>query len=588
MRRDGVKFEYAGRDAFDRLIERVTNDKINLVYVWDMGFFGYFCDYWAFTNGLPQYDEKTTARDSNGRILDECWSAIYTSDGALLNFKITKRSTGNTHDGYGIGKMHTCEFRGLALMLGNMHLEDVRAALGISAPTKEEELLQILEYTAQEYGNITGEEYFDVRYLRNIFTCGGAAKRMYLKMRYGEVAGAAKKYHKEHNFSQEAEYYFRSRKLLLGGMCILNPRFEGKLLHRRPEKPIFKYDVNGLYTWAANEAGEIGNFTPTTIEEWQRNKHDKTKCYVIVFDHLLMFRKGGMPRIFQNPMEKSDSPQDVIEIKPPQEWACFSELLEELLNYYDLEEWNIVQVLVAERKPDKAIKEYNSHVLAKKDSGRSSGNKVEYTIAKVLLNALLGKFSQITAYRTVRAYFDIDNDCVELDKGALVDNWEKRHFDYMRGAYIYVLARVKVMRDLRQLFTAKLRACNSFEYHYFYTDTDSIITDIQFPSEWISKTETGKYKIEEVCQDFGVIAKKTYFSRSVEGVPKLTAAGLPKTAFLKQLYAALGNNPTSDEIFDYLANGDERYVETRVRVRGGGGIVLQKYVIGKIAVLEDW
>lgn len=583
-RRDGKEWQTEGDYALQSLIERCINDKLNLVYVWDIGFFSMFLDYWALKKRLPIYDKETTERSGNGWTLStECWSAIYTKGGAV-NFRLSLRSTGCTHDHYKTGQMHTVEFRGLGLMTGNAQITTICESLHITTQLRVEALAQILEYVGQAVGEIVGQDFFDYEFLRSTYTIGSAAKRLYLALRYGNDKGATKKYQKEHPFKQLQEEYFRERCLLLGGMCNINRRFKGALLSRKLNAQFTKYDVNGLYTWASEEAGELGVFEPTTIEDYEKNKTDNNYCFVLVFKYLLMYRKAGAPAVFALPFNNTD--ENVIELLKPFEWACFGELWEVLQQFYDVEDYNICAILKAKRTPDKYLFEYNNRVLAFKDKGRNS-NKALYLMAKVFANGLLGKFSQHTKTVTYEADYNPQADMVEVKSGKLKDNWKRKHFDYMRGAYIYVLARVKVLRDLLRIFSFDTKAKNSFEYHYYYTDTDSIITDLHLPSDMLHPTKTGKYKIEAEYLHFGIIEKKTYYAYTTSGEHKLTAAGLPKNEFVKMLTSAvLNNDPYS--VFDYLSCGEERYIPTRMRCSGGAGVVMQKYVVGASVVLDDW
>lgn len=564
-------------DNLSALLEWCTNDRIALVFTYDFNFFGGFLDYWAFSNKILLYEADKTTRGGNGfSIAQECWNALYTGNG-MLNFKVTLRRTKSTHRQAlrrGRDSYHTTEFRGLAAYYGNAKLSEVICGLRLEKLDKLDLLVKLVEYLEAVYKEIAGVDFLSPHFLQSTYTVGRAARSLYLTIRYGK--DSLSQYQREHPQDEATEDYFRERKLLLGGMCICNLDYKGKLFLRKPPDSIKKYDVNGLYSFIANECGELA--PPQMSDEDTFFGDDSGDyAYIIVLRELLAFRKKDKSAVFTDPFTHIDG--DIIDINT--EFAIWGELYTELENFYDIEEGRIVRVYRCKKMPDPAIIEYNRRLLAFKDKGRADNNRALYVISKIFLNALIGKFLQATKSATIKPFFDEKNDLVRLEYGDSVNNWAKAHFDFLRGSYIYTMARVKVMRDLIKVFKGK-----KMYYKHWYTDTDSIVTDIDFPPEMLSQTELGKYKIEERYAAFGVIGKKVYYGRTIDGTDKLTAAGLPKDELLNAISTAFPNGLTPQQYFDFLNSGDPLELPTRMRTRGGCAVVQSKHTVNAPLPLE--
>lgn len=498
----------------------------------------------------------------------------------MLNFRITQRRTRSTHRQYlkrGVDSYHTTEFRGIAPYFGGLKLREVCKSLKLTETSKCDLMYLLVEYLESTYKEIGDFEFLSRHFLQSTYTVGRAARSIYLKMRYG--GDSLKAYQREHPQSEELEDYFRARKLLLGGMCITNPDYKGKLFIRKNPNSIKKYDVNGLYSYIANECGELSPPEPTDEETFYSDSSGEW-VYIIVLRGLLGYRKCDKSPVFADPYTHIED--NIIEFNT--EYAIFGELFKELDNFYDIEEGWIKRVYRCRKKPDKVMQEYNARLVAFKDKGRSEDNRALYVISKIFLNALIGKFLQATKFLTIEASYNAEEDMVYLEHGKTVNNnWEGKHFDFIRGAYIYTMARVKVMRDLTRVFAT---CGKKMYYHHWYTDTDSIVTDIDFPKDMLSQTELGKYKLEEEYNYFGVVCKKVYYGRNIKGEDKLIAAGIPKEELIRLIEEAYTSGLTPFQYFDFINNGRELELPTRVRVPGGCDIVMSKHTVNMPLPLE--
>lgn len=563
-----------------QLFEWCANDRIALIFTYDFNFFGGFLDYYAFTHNIPLFDRENVERGKNGfSLAQECWSALYTGAG-MLNFRITLKRTKATHRQdlrEGQASYHTTEFRGLAPYYGSLKLSEVREGLKLQGVDKCDLLIKLIEYAQYAYKEIGGFDFLSAHFLQSTYTIGRAARILYLKIRYGK--DSLKAYQKEHLQCEELEDYFRERRLLLGGMCIANPHYRGILCMRKSPRNIKKYDVNGLYSFVANDCGELAPPELSDVDTFYSDVNGDY-AYILILKGLLAYRKPDKSGVFDDPFTKIES--DVIEFDEGAEYAIWGELFNALDNFYEVEEGRIIRVYRCKKIKDPAMIEYNRRLIEFKKRGKKTDNRALYVIAKIFLNSLIGKFLQATKSVTIEPYYDKENDIVRLQYGKVVDNWERQHFDFIRGSYIYSMARVKVMRDLLRVFKGK-----NMYYHHWYTDTDSIVTDIDFPADMVSPDELGKYKIEEKYTAFGVICKKVYYGRTVEGKDKLVAAGIPKQAVIESINRAFPDGLTAGQYFDYLNSGEPLELPTRLRISGGCGIVSALHVVNSGLPLDE-
>jgi hypothetical protein len=58
---------------------------------------------------------------------------------------------------------------------------------------------------------------------------------------------------------------------------------------------------------------------------------------------------------------------------------------------------------------------------------------------------------------------------------------------------------------------------NNPNFNLYYSDTDSIYIDKPLPPEFISSTELGKLKLENVLNDAIFLAPKVYYLETIEG-----------------------------------------------------------------------
>ena len=452
-------------------------------------------------------------------------------------FRVTLARTAKTH-AYGsgcIGGLHTVEFRGLGSFLrGRTFAEccdDFGALSGVD----------MYKAFATAYLECTGEDIANVYVYRNVYTIGGAAKRTYLTLKYGTPA--LSKYHKEFPQDEDEEDYFRRRRLLLGGMCF----YDGSARGRFVEGDINKYDINSLYPHTANIVGALGRPEVSDHRTFARDKTGDYEYILVLSDVVAFKRDPRLPDVFSDPFEGLSG--NVIEVgSNGDEWAVFGTLWRELQKFYMFEEFEIKRVFRCKKIPDPAMMMFNDKFYQLKASAKARGDRTAYLVSKLFMNALCGKFSQYSKYRETLAYFNKEEDCVQFKEGDIVNRWKKSHFHFIRGAYIYAMARVRVMRDIYTLWNGDKNG-----FVDIYTDTDCIITRSVLPVEWVDNARLGAYKLEAEYTGFGVLSKKVYYASGEE--EKVVVAGVRRGEVLAQARELCGPAASSRTMWTALSGG---------------------------------
>ena len=528
------------------------------VWVWDVDVFGSYVLSSCLAGGIPNIE--AVGVDSRGRPLDECWSLLSGSCG-ILCVRVTLRRSRlmSVNRGGRVGALHTTIYRGLSGFFPGTTEREYVAWCGCAPGCVEE-----LERWASVYSTVVGEPVLSAGYMRRVYSAAGAAQRLYLRTRYGRDSLAA--YQREHPATREGDLFLRARKLLLPGMCTFPERFTRKLVHAGPGGVLRKYDINGLYSYISGQGEELDALRPATFDQFIRDRDEGT-AYLIVVKGLTMFRKKGLPNVFSSPFLPGVGGDEVY---IPQEYAIWRELWDALHKYYVFEEFDVVRVLSAKKRTDSAIRAYNSALECTKIKADERGDMVLRRVCKTFLNLLVGRFARKTAYQEFAPELSEDG-IVRFHPTVVSDDWDSRRFDYVRASRIYTLARVRVMQDLLDLGGAYRVADDGVDLgaHHFYTDTDSIVTDLTMPAHMVDPERPGAYKVECEMTAFAVVAKKVYYSRRADGTDEVTSAGIPKGSVVDHIRSAYGDSLTAEEFFDVLLHGGRFPVAREQWAMGG-------------------
>lgn len=553
----------------DKILYDLSCMGVDCFFLLNAGQFFGFIDYYATNRDLPIYD---TLKDDSGqrkKITREAW-AHHDGEGAQYSRKLwLKSSLPNTRH----KRIHAVSFLNFSTVVAVNTVEELCDTLHVDKNlcigNKPYGLACCLLRFDEFYYRIT-----DTNFLGNsrpaCWTMGGAARNFYLKLRYPEATtNRLKLYHYGHPQNMKLEYFLRECKLLPSGLLYTKDR---KTLH---EGKFYKYDKNSLFAQIERELPELGALTKSSYNEY---KQDKTGWYEYIFivDLLELKARPGMPRVFYNPFERYTNNAERVEIS--QKWAVFAPFLEALKDFYIIEDLAITSVYRARKNKDNAIVKYVDTLYDIKQRCRKERHNGLATLVKFFLVNLHGKFAQKSI--TVPKYLSLDEDTqtvVKTEGDEIIDEWEYKHFDYVRGAYIYTMARVDLMKNLLR-FKEVLPAGDTLEAHIFYDDTDSIITDLKGPDDIVDPYALGKFKLEEVYTAFECIAPKTYWGRTEANEIKLTCAGMDSEevfATLRVHYSGLyPHNINSNYYFHKYFSGEYLYPCTLLtRMQGGSGYV---------------
>lgn len=567
-----VRVDYAGPASLDWL-RSIGDCGGHSVWVWDCDAFGSYVLSSCLAVGLPTVD--AVGVDSRGRPLDECWSVLSGSCG-ILCVRVTLRRSRlmSVNRGGRVGALHTTAYRGLNAFFPGTTECEYAAWCGCTPGCVDE-----LERWDSVYSTVVGEPVLSAGYLHRVYTAAGAAQRLYLRTRYG--VDSLRRYQCEHPATRDGDLYLRARKLLLSGMCTFPEKFTRKIVHAGPGGRLRKYDVNGLYSHVSGLGEELDELRPATFDQFVRDRDDG-RAYLIVVKGLTMFRKKGLPNVFSSPFMPGVGGDEVY---IPQEYAIWRELWDALHEYYVFEEFDVVRVLCAKKRTDSAIKAYNSALERTKIKADERGDMVLRKVCKIFLNSLVGRFARKTAYQEYAPTLS-DDGVVRFLPTVVSDDWDSRRFDYVRASRIYTLSRVRVMQDILELGGAYRVADDGFDLgdHHFYTDTDSIVTDLTMPAHMVDPERPGAYKVECEMTDFAVVAKKVYYSRHADGTDEVISAGIPKGSVVDYMRSAYGDSLTAEEFFDVLLHGG-RIPVTREQWAVGGKVQREVLVsIGEMCV----
>jgi hypothetical protein len=196
--------------------------------------------------------------------------------------------------------------------------------------------------------------------------------------------------------------------------------------------------------------------------------------------------------------------------------------LQLFLDYYDVynmeyhEGWKF-------KSSRKLFTEYIDKWTAVKIQSKLDGNKAMYLLAKLMLNALYGKFALNPNVRGKIPYYD--NGMIKYIQGEK----EQRDPIYIPvGTFVTSWARDKTIRSAQAVFD-----------RFIYADTDSLhLEGTDIPEELdIDDTALGKWKHESTFSKARFLRQKSYIEFGHEpnsGKPdewKITCAGMPEQCY---------------------------------------------------------
>lgn len=546
-----------------RVLYNVAARRYDYIFVYD-DLLWCFLDAYCLDNHFTNYDELKDDSGKKKRIPANTYCER-SGSGAPYTRKIwiasIKEGSTDRHK-----RVHAVTFVNFAPVVGMPKFADAVKAFGLkgmyNSAKRVETFREIIHQFDECFNMVTGTPYLGEKPAS--WTAGGLARAYYLKRKYPYLKTNSERlnaYQRNHPANEEAELHYRDGALLLGGILYKQYGIEKKVLTGH----IRKYDCNGLYSFIGRNAPEFKSFSEIEVNTYFDAKANNISlggaAYIFKITRLVMSVKDNMPPIFTNPFNEEE--HDDIYINRP--YYIFSNLLDELYRFYDIHVIEVEKVIICNGHHDSTIQEYVNLFDALKRRGKKENNAAFAFMGKFFNNNLIGKFSQHTA--TFKSKLIEVDGVVERQYADEVQSvWKSQHFDFVRGAYIYIMARCYIMEILYGLM--KFNGWKS--ENLYYIDTDCFITSDIMPAGLLSDYLLGNFKVENEYSVLKFITYKRYVGYDIHTGLSVKCAGIQNEALTDYI------ENTQDycqcpykEIFECI---DHAEIKTPIlrRCRGGG------------------
>lgn len=346
----------------------------------------------------------------------------------------------------------------------------------------------------------------------NKMTIGSCALNNYKKLTKN-----FKSYYPELDFEIDQDI----RKSYKGGFTYLNPLYAEKITDEG-----IVLDVNSLYPSVMRNA-----LLPFGKPIYYEGKYEESRMYPLYIQRIsciFKLKENKIPtiQIKNNPSyfvgnEYLTSSNNQIVVL-----TLTNVDLELFLSQYEVEELTYICGWKFKAKYG-LFNEYVDKWSNKKIESKKQGNKALYTICKLMLNSLYGKFSKNPKILSKYPYLKEDGSIgfslypPEIGKGLYIP----------MGAFITAYARYKTITT-----SQKIRDYTIDKYkkdYYIYSDTDSVHM-LKLPEEElktfldIDDFTLGAWKLESTFKRGKFIRQKCYIEEDYNNEIHVTVAGLPK------------------------------------------------------------
>ena len=317
------------------------------------------------------------------------------------------------------------------------------------------------------------------------------------------------------------DFHADIRKSYRGGWTYANPTFKGLDINEG-----LVFDVNSLYPWVMYEC-----MLPYGEGIYYSGEYQKDEFYDVYIQNLscqFELKKGYLPtlqlkhnRFFADTEYCISSDENFIDL------TLTSVDLKLFLEHYNV--YNVTYIQGWKfRSTNILFKDYIDKWIKVKIESTLNGNEAMRTLAKLMLNALYGKFALNPRVCSKYPKFDEMDNRVKYYRG----QEEFREPMYMPiGTFITSYAREKTIRSAQILMNPTKQYPNG---RFLYADTDSLhIIGLELPKELeISPTILGAWKMELQFTRARYLRAKCYIeeflNKKQELELKVTIAGLPK------------------------------------------------------------
>lgn len=511
--------------SFEEIIKFIMGCRLKQILIYNGDYFFAFLDSWVYNKHIGIYSDNSYAR-----IYNDCYS-LRNGEGVSYQRKLwLKTKKNNSTDRH--YRLSSTEFINFGNMFGGMAFKDALKAYDISPTDDIKDLAQLVDRFDKELYNLLGFNYIKGEKVIG-WTMGSIAKRYYLSLKYPMSNKPLMQYLQNYPAYQKLEYRLRLARLLVGGLLYVKDNKE--------YSNVYKYDINSLFGYVEKNIPALVGIQ-SAIENEFFNPKEEFEYIIVAKDIMLECKKEYIP-LDINPFELYSCNKKFITITGPV--AFFRPYWEIITKYYNIIDITPICYYKCIKEEDPAIQIYVDKLYSKKTEQKRNNNFNHSLVVKFLLVNLHGKFSQSTIN---------SNQILENKEGiihsktiSIKDNWTYSHFDYIRGAYIYTMAKVYMMKLIAEIIEQR----PSFKDELLYSDTDSLISTV--PLEQYIKVDPyilGAFKLEYKYKKFKAYAPKVYAGISEENEYKLTAAGINKEEVL--IYLKNNYNLTTENYLKLL------------------------------------
>lgn len=551
-------------DGVNLLLNYLSKMRVNFVYCWDGAKLFADFDNWTMRRKLPDYDEvaPTDARGYRPRVNVECYS-IRDGDQSYYSRRYWLKTVSNlTTDRH--KRLHGVTLVNAQNYFGGRELTEI-------FKTFQTDILgEVLTKFNDNVSRLTGGLcIFNPNTEKpNFLTLGAISKAYYLKLKYPELDAPqrVKQYQRDYPSDKRKERELRAANLLTGGIIYLKDT--------QTHYDLYKYDKVSLFPSVERDLPALGVPREVPLDDFDGTFDDGQYYeYIFIFNSLTLKRKPHMPALYPPQDDYTGINVDIITVE---EEALFAPLYFAYLNYYDVVDSDVEKIYKCRKLHDPAISAYVDTIFKEK---AAATDPAYYFIIKLILNNLHGKFAQNPVTPTYTRT-QSPTGAVERHKSGIKDNWTAGHFDYIRGAYIYSMARAKMLNDLAKLAEVeeiKAAEGHAAPYrlvdHLYYSDTDSAVLDHEITVDGVVGNNLGQFKDEGEISKFHVYAPKIYaYCPAVyfNPAPVLKCAGAKADEILDFWRMCHADNPyLHTDLIDFLEEDEVLPITTLHRTDTG-------------------
>lgn len=492
-------------DEFMKFCEEENNP---IIYFHNEKFDGEFIIYWLLKNGFEYIKDKKERRDKT-------FTTLITEMGQFFNiiiyFRVTKSKVKKVTI-YDSLKILPFTVEKIAK---SFNLPISKLEIDYNKPREKNHELTVMEIEYIKNDVQIVAMALDVLFKQKLTKMTQASNAMY---DYKQILGNSRFEHFFPKLNKEIDEFIR--KSYKGGFTYLNPEFKEKETGSG-----IVLDVNSLYpSVLADKPMPFGK------PIYFKGKYEIDKdynLYVQRFYCSFELKKNKIPTV-QIKGTMSFIPNEYLESSNGKivELTMTNIDLKLFLEHYDIYDEKYLDGYKF-RSINGLFNDYIDKWIEVKIQSKKDGNSGLYTLAKLMLNALYGKFALNP--KSILKYPYLENDIVKYKKH---EEGEREPVYIPVGTFVTSYAREKTIRTSQAIKDYSIKNYN--KDLYIYSDTDSIHTLL--PIEECKKfCEIDDYKLgywkHESSFDKGKFIRQKCYLEMIDNKLNITCSGMPQSCY---------------------------------------------------------